>query len=121
MEFNNVITTSLYQYAEQVKVQLASKIVLDGYCISTNVLVNFHLSGWFLLISLPMTFNNLEFESRSFMLNSLLRYHDNSESGSHTETSSQEMKIITLLLYKHLNVTLEMFSSMGIRIFSVAV
>ena len=44
------------------------------------------------------------------MLNSLLHYHDNSESDSHTKTSSLEMEIITLLIYKHLNVTLEMFS-----------
>ena len=57
-----------------------------------------------------MTMNNLEFESRSLMPNSLLYYHDNSESDSHIQAYSQEMEIITLLIYKHLNVTLEIFS-----------
>lgn len=108
VELNRVITTSVSVSGTGKSAISVQDSIELAYCISINVLVNFHLSTWlFLLISLEKTINNIEIESRSLILNSLLHYHENSESESHTKTYSLEMEIKTLLIYKYLNVTLE--------------
>ena len=63
-QWNRIMLSQLvyHYYANKTVISVIHSIVL-GYCISINVLMNFHLSTSLSMISLPLI-NNLEFKCR---------------------------------------------------------